>query len=587
MTDTWRQNVMKKNIGIKISDNVKLDILDINHKLAKNNNIKKAVCCLGVMAMCLAGKSANALAYDVPQVISVGLESLAKNVSSVHIENTKLYLGVVGDDGNFIEFGSLSSPEGFNAVAGTNSYIRVLGEFTQSDAEQMANTLKNKGFSAFVGLNKSGFTVYVSNSTEESVGTAIARDVEFVTSFQAYKLTAGNQSYIFNVNENQVLKGDGEEDTFRIYDKSYRGYLSFTTNAGVITPVNVIDMDQYLYGVVPMEMHYTFSEEALKSQAVAARTYAISKVASHGGGDYNTCDKTHCQVYNGYGSETFSTTESVDATTNNVVLHDGQPIQAFFFSSSGGYTENSENVWYDALPYLRAVEEVATEENADWSKKLTASEIGSAVNVGVAKEVVITKMYTGGRVKELTIIGSNGTAVITGSEIRSKLGVQSTMFNINEQGGDIATYDGAFLGNGNMIYTPINSDTTNSDKNNDFLNAASKGIILKTEGSLKDLDGTTIKVVYDNTESATRNTENTESATDYTVENVVIRNTDDYVVNSVYIPTANATGNFLFEGYGYGHGVGLSQKGAEAMAKMGYDYVQILTHYYTDVTIQK
>ncbi|MCL6473239.1 MAG: SpoIID/LytB domain-containing protein [Firmicutes bacterium] len=114
--------------------------------------------------------------------------------------------------------------------------------------------------------------------------------------------------------------------------------------------IQTMSVDEYLKGVVPREVGYTWPAEALKAQAVAARAYAIT---SHNHGAANVCTTTHCQVW---GQTHYDTTDAaVEATHNVVPIYNGQVIRAFFFAHCDGHTRNSEDVWSTALPYARSV----------------------------------------------------------------------------------------------------------------------------------------------------------------------------------------------------------------------------------------
>ena len=146
-----------------------------------------------------------------------------------------------------------------------------------------------------------------------------------------------------------------------LYDgKPYRGSLRVTVNPrGLVTVVNRVDLEQYLYGVVPAEMGpKRFDElEALKAQSVAARTYALAHRGQFEGEGYDLCATPKCQVYSGISVEDPVSTAAVEATRGLVLAHEGRLADALFISTCGGRTENVENVFGEpALPYLVSVE---------------------------------------------------------------------------------------------------------------------------------------------------------------------------------------------------------------------------------------
>jgi len=276
----------------------------------------------------------------------------------------------------------------------------------------------------------------------------------------------------------------------------------YRTAANIVEEINFED---YVKGVVAGEMPSSFEEEALRAQAVTARTYSLSKVL-RSGEDGNPeahpaaplCDSTHCQVYRSpedlkqiksaqWMGEGWPKIENAAIDTNGILMYyQGELVeQALFHSSSGGKTENSEDVFVSFVPYLRSVEspyeEDATHQNEQTSMSITsfADRLKKAYpskKIGVVNNsnIKILKRSNGGRVEEIKV----GGATLTGRNIRDALGLSSANFSLS----------------------------------------LSK--------------------------------------------------------NSITITTS-----------GYGHGVGMSQYGANGMAKEGYNYKQILSHYYRGIEV--
>ncbi len=142
----------------------------------------------------------------------------------------------------------------------------------------------------------------------------------------------------------------------RLNGKEYRGKIEVFVNAnGSLTVVNVVPVEDYLLGVVPAELSLP-SLEAQKAQAVAARTYAIANKGFYGTKGFDMVPTVWSQVYKGVSIETKMGTQAVRETAGMVAMHNGKPIMAYFTSTCGGRTENSENVFDHAEPYLRGVE---------------------------------------------------------------------------------------------------------------------------------------------------------------------------------------------------------------------------------------
>jgi len=528
-------------------------------------NLKKKIASLMACSMLLASVPAEAMAYNAPEIVRVGLESVCKGASSATIGVWDLYVGMLWDD-EFEEGGLLTSNGTFTAKPAAGEYVLIESEMYLDEAMELAEDLSNIGYDAYTYyLMDQEWTVAIKGASRAEVEDVTDYGASKKT-LDAFTVTGGEGKLLLK--EDTMLMGGNTGDTFKLNGNPYRGMLTFSVTGNTMTAVNVISLEEYLYGVVPSEMPQSYEKEALKAQAVAARTYAMTKLGAHVGSGYQLCDGTNCQVYKGYSNEAASTTAAVDATEGEIACYNGSPIEAVFSSSTGGYTENSENVWWAVVPYLRAVPEIAEYGDNTWTRELTLDELSDLLEtkdagIGKAKDIVITKLSTGGRVQEMQIVGTKGTKTLNKETLRTYFSaacgsLPSKMFTINGKGGEIGQYADA-----------QKTETVSEKKGGLLAAAASQGIIAKTDGALSYLNGRNLSV----------DVEVKESRPSVSVDN------SDYEVYSVNISTVK-DGKFLFEGVGVGHGVGLSQKGAQAMAQMGYDYEDILYHYYTDITIE-
>ncbi len=521
---------------------------------------KKGVAALLACTLLFSAAPVTAMAYTIPDTVRVGLESVCKNATSASIGVSDLKIGMQ-KNGGFQIGGTLTANSSFTAKPAAGEYVAVDAQMDCANALDLASTLAASGLDAYAAyLSGKDWTVYVKNVSLSEAEKKTGWDASRV-SFTGVALTGGEAPTL--VSADAVMMGGNTADTFKLNGTSYRGMLAFSVSGSTLTAVNVIAPEEYLYGVVSAEMPQSYAAEALKAQAVAARTYAVAKLGAHTSSGYQLCDTTHCQAYKGYSSEAAATTAAVDATAGELACYNGTPIEAVFSASTGGYTESSENVWYAAVPYLRAVADLGEYGDNSWTRTLTLDELTALLQakgetIGTAKDIRITKISTGGRVQELQIIGTSGTKTLTKETIRTYFSsacgsLPSKMFTINGKGGiaTIGTASGAASG-------------TASDGG--LLAAvASQGIIAKTEGKLSYLNGKKLSV------SLVADTKTQAGAAD-TIYDVSISTVEN--------------GSFIFTGNGIGHGVGMSQKGAQAMAQMGYDYREILCHYYTGITIE-
>jgi stage II sporulation protein D len=217
---------------------------------------------------------------------------------------------------------------------------------------------------------------------------------------------------------------------------TYRGSLEVRASSGGLDAINVVELEDYVRGVVSKESPSSWPIEALKAQAVAARSYAIS-TAAHGG-SFDVFDDTRSQVYAGVGAETAKTDQAVSATHLQVVLYRGKVAQTFFFSTSGGHTENNEfsslGFGQPAVPYLRGVDDPYEAEAGSpyehWKRKFSVGRISSALSGlglrGKLRNIVVTQRGASPRIVQANLVGSGGTTTVNGPQIASALDLPDT-----------------------------------------------------------------------------------------------------------------------------------------------------------------
>jgi SpoIID/LytB domain protein len=198
--------------------------------------------------------------------------------------------------------------------------------------------------------------------------------------------------------------------------------------------VNVVPMETYLRGVIPSEMPAKWSTEAVKAQAVAARTYAAklrSTVSS--GSIYDLCDTSACQVYKGVAVEHPLADKAISGTANKVVMYKNKLALTMFSSSNGGWSASGGADY----PYLKAKKDPydGVKRDQTWSVTLSSSKIQKAYSsVGTLKSVQITDRdgdgTYGGRVDNVKITGSKGSVTVTGGSFKSKFGLRERLFKL-------------------------------------------------------------------------------------------------------------------------------------------------------------
>jgi stage II sporulation protein D len=217
-----------------------------------------------------------------------------------------------------------------------------------------------------------------------------------------------------------------------IGDKWYRGKAVITRAGSGLTAVNHVDMDQYLWSVLGGEMNGNWPQEALKAQAVAARSYALFRREKGANVLYDVGNTTLWQVYRGVQDESGGTQKAVNDTTRQVVIIKGTKriIEAVFHSSSGGHTENSEDVWSSRVSYLRAVQDY--DEGAPvyrWNKTFTRSDLSSRISgVGLIKSILPDEKSRtqGERYLRWNVEGDGGKRSISAEDLQGALDLKSS-----------------------------------------------------------------------------------------------------------------------------------------------------------------
>ena len=205
------------------------------------------------------------------------------------------------------------------------------------------------------------------------------------------------------------------------------------TGGKAVRVVNTVGLEQYLWGVVPSEMPDTWPAEALKSQAIVARTYALTHL-QNGSGDFDVYPDTRSQVYGGISAESAPRDDAVNGTAGQVVLYKGELAETFFFSSSGGRTANVQDVWGSKpTPYLVSVPDPydTLSPYHDWGPlKMGALQLGK--RLGLARDAARRPHRR--RRRRPRALGDagrlEGSRTLTGSTVRAALGLRSTWFTI-------------------------------------------------------------------------------------------------------------------------------------------------------------
>lgn len=239
--------------------------------------------------------------------------------------------------------------------------------------------------------------------------------------------------------------------------RPYRAVLELRrTTAGRLTVINELDLEEYLYGVLKMEVDPRWPVETLKAQAVASRTLALSSLNRFQSEGYDVRATTDTQVYGGLSAEDPRATAAVDATRGEIMTFQGQPIFAAYHSDSGGYTESAELVWGGRYPYLRGVPDPTSNGSPtqEWTLRLDLSAFEDRLRragklVSGISLIDVVEVTPSGRAGTVRIVSSQGTLLLKGTELRTVLGpevLRSTLFTVRLISGEQAAVE--FIGRG-------------------------------------------------------------------------------------------------------------------------------------------
>ena len=426
--------------------------------------------------------------------------------------------------------------------------------------EAKAAAVSVGGFPAWIkGEFQVRIGAYASEGAAESALQSLGVADASVVGTSSYGITVvktGTAAPIFQFDggtENAMLiVKPGMDDSVKTitHFKKRQYYGSFRyerIEGGNLTVVNLVSMDDYVRGILPYEMSSSWPLEALKAQAVCARSYTVTNMDAHrhSSSHFDICTTTHCQVYKGTESANANTDRAVEETAGQYAWYDGKVIEAYYHSSDGGATENIENVWNEELPYLRGVLDPyeALIENEipsyHWTRTYTGRELKEMVaaydyNCSDIVDIKVSKLTDTGNVYSVTFTDKNGKSwtVTKDKRLRSMFGTKSLRYTITPGG------DGYSL------------------TNDQSLGALNGAWALDGEGNPVKVNVTTVYALTGNGVEEVKAPENTD-------------------------------GTFTFSGTGSGHNLGLSQWGAYSMAKQGYTYEEILKFYYTGIEIHE
>lgn len=467
--------------------------------------------------------------------IRVGLEKNFKSVASITVSDENMGVGI----GDSIKY----------KVSGTYTVKPVSGNYYHTEKyyntydEAYGHLSDYTGYNCIVTLTDSGWTIYV-RTDGKKLNLTSANTNAYCVGF------ASNGTYKFLVDGSNPARVNSGDGVINAGSNAYRDDIELYRSGGTLTGINVIDEEKYLYGVINSEMPSSWSKEAQKAQAVAARTYMKQNKGKHK--IYDICDNTHCQDYNGTKKETEAGIAAVNETKGLCAYYNDKLITAVYFSSDGGATLDGAEGWGNETPYLVGKKDTYEKECKEWTREFSYAEltnICSAKGFNIGNVISVAAQYDeNGLVTALTFKGSKGEKTVKNDTIR-------TVFSAS---------NGGSLLSRNFIVTSGATTVTNGQS----------VYIVSSKGNTKEINGSV--------SAQNGNGKKGELGKSYIVES-------NNGAKRIDAPTSTTTGKagvVTLTGKGYGHNVGMSQYGAKGMAEAGYNFKEILSFYYTGIDIK-
>jgi len=372
-----------------------------------------------------------------------------------------------------------------------------------------------------------------------------------------------------------------EKSIINVNGKNYRGNVEIRRfSDSDMTVINHLSMQEYLYGVVPREIGGNSPLEAVKAQAIVARTYATKNYSRRKKWGFDLYPTVDDQAYGGYDWENPNSNNAVDETDGQVVVYNGELIGGYYFSTSGGYTESSENVWGGKLDYLKAVPDYYEPEvagNTSWEVEYTAKEIKDklasyGVNVGDIIDLEPVEYTEAGRVLKLKVIGTMGEEILTKANTRTYLGLKSQWYTINDIAPQAVKIEDIKLPSNNKDDNQNEIDEDISSKDDEYISvnpdySISEDRFVITNEKIDAMKPLLKRIIT-------------------TIIGDKLEETSDSIeTKETKYKSARSNATFTFRGRGWGHAVGMSQNGAKGMAEEGFTCDEIITWYYSGVEI--
>lgn len=465
-------------------------------------------------------------------------------------------------------------------------HIQIPGRFDSFEEASAAAAQYDGGFAAWIdGAYQVRVGAYPSKEAAEAANS-FGGSIVGTSTYGMSVVKTGTSQILFQYDCGEsgklAIQPDvtGAEETRTWFsDYKYRGgFQYFRRNGGNLSVINVLPLEDYVNGVICYEMGRNWPLEALKAQAVCARTYVLKNLNKHSSYGFDICTSTSCQVYHGMGSKRADygpseiSMRAVNETAGMVAKYNSRLAETPYSSSFGGASEDAKNVWGTNTatehPYLRGVKdpyEADTDSmnaRSSWTVSYTATQLTERLHskgwgTGTSVDHLVLTYSPQGNVIQVVVHWANGQSnTIGASDIRGRLGVYSIRFTVNgagtgEERPSVPTGPDVDI-NGMQVPGGLEGKYVISGSGS-VSQVGEKPYVISGSGSVSPLE------------------------------------TQSGGGEAVARPEAGAvtvSGNsYVFSGGGYGHQIGMSQWGAYAMANRGFRYDEIVAFYFPGVQI--
>lgn len=396
--------------------------------------------------------------------IRVGLVTNYSEQDNLTISTKKIYMGYCQNNSYDEESGiHLTSTNGFSFSLQTGYFYVSQKSFSRYEIPaEICACLRDAGIPAYPAMTgKNEWKVYVGGSDDKKKVTSLFEQVDKRFGLTFGKLQKNNHSRYLLTGSDDTFLVDGKAcsmypqivseernknkiKTIHLGGSEYRGRIEIGCYKGddTLTAVNIISVEQYLYGTVPNQINVIWSSEVLKAQAIITRNNTVYRASFLIDSDidtgYTLTDNYYGQVYSGYSKENEYTTDAINETKNKFAFYNGKLIFLPFCENNGGYEESSFRAWHIKTGYLKPKADEYTSPST-WKVEYTKEQLQKKLeqtypNIGeITKVEVLSTTKKSNRVSSLRLVGEEQTLILQHDVVYSLLGLNSSLFEVTCQ----------------------------------------------------------------------------------------------------------------------------------------------------------